>query len=161
MRKLLECQKEDLELLESCSNTHTKMLFSEKLPKILYGRAPRIVKGKKWFDEKTKIDGVNHACEYCSWLGIFSPNPERHETYDLYHFKSTNELVIKFSNILFLCHSHHEAVHKGNSIYRHAQTDGKLPELLPEDTAYLNPMWESAKYLLIDDDLYEFSELPL
>lgn len=153
MRKLTQHEIDDLILISVEPNRLGYPLHSVRLPKVLYGRAPRIVKGKKWFDEKRPINKTV-CCENCYSSGILNTQRlERHETYAL--FKNPNhEYIITLAEIIVLCHNCHEAVHTGNAIYR-----GGIPKMLPEASCYFDPAWEKAKYLLIDDELYEFSEI--
>lgn len=153
MRKVTQDELNTFTLVSIEPNGEGRPLYGVRLPKILYGHAPRVVKGKKWFDEKRHIDKTC-VCQNCYACGFLNTrNLERHETYALFK-NQKNEYIIALSEIIVLCHSCHEAVHFRNTICR-----GAIPQILPEALCYFDENWEKAKYLLIDDELYSFSEI--
>lgn len=130
----------------------------ETLPKILFGKAPRVVKGQAWFNRRSnlRIPKLPNICECCHNLMAYK---HRHETYGLYEFDG--EYVIKLEDILHICSECHSKIHYGNAYMRTLRSLAELPEMVPVSTAVFDCrlLWESARYLLIDTELYEFSEI--
>ena len=177
MRKISQSELNSLRLVSKSRNLPCQSPFIEELPRILWGRAPRQVKGQKWFNEASQRrtclqKGKSHLCEFCHTWPI---RIERHETYGLYLMLeddpnrpkefiipamiTSSILVIKLENIIWCCDECHKGVHRTNAVNRTMKSGYQLPVLFPASNAYKIGNWNDAKYLLIDDELYEFSEL--
>lgn len=147
-----------MRLISKSENEPGKPVRMETLPKILFGKAPRVVKGSSWFNHRSNLrkPKMPNVCECCHDLMSYK---HRHETYGLYEFN--HEYVIKLEDILHICSTCHSKIHYGNSYMRTLKSLMELPEMVPVSSAVFDYklLWESAKYLLIDDELYEFSEI--
>ena len=159
MRKVSQAELDSLRLIVKSKNEPGKPPFIEEIPKILWGRAPREVKGNKWFVEAANrrtapMFGKKHMCEFCFCV---PERPERHETYGLYLLGA--DYVIKLEDIIWCCPECHQGVHHGNAIRRAMQSGMSLPVLFPRSDAYTKYAWQKAKYLLIDDELYLIEDL--
>ena len=153
MKKLSKSELSQFTLIETSVNRPGRPVCQEDLPPILWGRAPRIVKGQRWFNSlKLKPFYGENFCDSCM---SFSKNLDRHELYGLYTFRS--DYVIKFEGIMLLCKKCHNIVHKTFS-ETHLSRYNSL-RVASVSKVMKSSAWANAKYLLIEDELYSFSEL--
>lgn len=150
---LTEEELNRIELISKSKNAPNRPVYREELPSILFGRAPRILLGKTWFDRYTSgLDKVA-ACQSCG-KSLFGGG-ERHENYGLYliNLEGVNEYLIKLESVMKICSKCHKAIHNGFSTKLGVKY-GFLPEQTPKSGALSKGPWERAKYILVDNNLY-------
>lgn len=91
-----------------------ELLLHPRLPAALHGLAPRIIKGKKWWDEKRQEAYAKN--DYCCWacgihknLAVFKQHLEAHESYEIDY--KTGRMELK--EVVALCNSCHNFIHSG------------------------------------------------
>ena len=137
------------ELIVKTKNCPGKPVYREDLPKVLFGKAPRVLLGASWFDKYTKNKNPG-LCQGCGQRRA----TERHELYSLWREKGTLTYVIKLEGIDFLCSTCHQKIHGGfsnrmNMRYGFMNTPAPISDAM--STKY---PWNFAKYIWIEDSLY-------
>lgn len=137
------------ELVVRTKNGPGKPVYREDLPKVLFGRAPRLLLGSSWFDRYTK--GKNPGiCQGCG----SHRSTERHELYSLWRDKETLVYVIRLDGIQYLCPTCHQKIHGGFS-NRMNMKYGFVNDPVPvSDVMSSKYPWNFAKYMWVDDKLY-------
>ena len=116
-----------------------ELLLHPNVPKPLHGLAPRVLKGKVWWDVERKKAYArnNYHCMACGVNAPWDDTNERfateqklhaHESYDIDYSSHTAELV----EIVAICPMCHDYIHSGrtNALY----SKGRLDE---EDCFYI------------------------
>lgn len=156
MIKLSESFLRNLKLLEKSINKPGKFVSREDLPNILWGNAPRKIKGSKWFKEEADNHHWVYSKNLCESCGELSNSCERHELYGLYSDENEN-IYIKYEGLMMLCKKCHSKIHfnLSNKIFKQS-----LIECAPQSNKMRNTeLWNSAIGLIIGDELYSFEEL--
>lgn len=127
-----------------------ELLCHPNIPKPLHGVAPRVVMGKKWWDEKRQAAYAknNQHCWACGthksealirqWL-------EAHEAYSIDYAKG----IVELHEIVALCHCCHNFIHSGRlwALLKRAEIRVSLFEMVMQrglrvlEDAGLTPWW--------------------
>lgn len=140
---------ENLTLISKSKNKPGQPVYREDLPPVLYNRAPRVIKGFKWFNQFSG-DQKTGVCESCH---IMAPL-ERHELYGLYKYKDL--YLIKFEGVMKICKNCHCQVHGGFSNHL-ALRYGQIKEPAPVSDALDSKKypWNNAAGILIEGWVYK------
>lgn len=147
----------NLILVEKSKNEPGHLVVREDLPEILYNKAPRIIKGPKWFNSENDKHKPFYGKNICEGCGEPSKSLDRHELYGLY--KISENYLIRYEGLELLCKKCHNKIHYGFSIKTY-MSKGLFLDQAPMSNSMKNKkLWNSAKGILIDDEYYTFEEL--
>lgn len=162
MKTMTQEEIDSLQQISVSQNVPGGILYQEHLPKILFGIAPRVVKGAAWFDkysERRRPMFGEGICETCHLDMKKTRRLDRHETYGLYKHP-LGFLIIKLENVMHICPNCHQAIHHGNTMHRVMKGKAAMPQLLPMSPTIADYyLWNRAEFLLIENELYPILEL--
>lgn len=153
MRKLTLLEAKKLRLVEKSINSPGKQVMTENLPKILWKKAPRKIKGSAWFKQEANKHHPIYGQNICESCGKIVKSIERHELYGLYQLDDI--LLIKYEGLMFLCKDCHSIVHADFTNKRL----GYVKSVYPISTKMRDTLkWNLAEYILIGTELYSLGD---
>lgn len=100
--------------LTPTTNIEPEILLHPNIPKPLHGIAPRVIAGKKWWDEEREraYDTADFYCQACGVAKERAKYFKWLEAHEMYLFDHVNG-TLTYDRSVALCHSCHNFIHDG------------------------------------------------